>query len=84
MKYRPAPKPFLPTIHDALAIDRMKEGSILVHAHGKGIEKRWFVIPGGPITDDTAESIRSRPDVTPQNDGLFPGQDQTWRMEVSK
>lgn len=80
MRYAKAPQPHIPTLHDRLAIDRMRDGGVLVHMHGKTSEKQWYVIPGGPISDETAEKIKKRPDIIGQKDGLSPGHDQTWRM----
>jgi hypothetical protein len=81
MRFPKAPPPHTPTVHDELALDRMRDGGVLVHMHGKASEKQWFVIPGGPVTDTTADRIKKRPDVIGQHDGLFPGHHQTWRMQ---
>jgi hypothetical protein len=80
-KYPKAPPPHQPTMPDDLALDCLRDGAALVHMHGKAAEKQWFVVPGGPVTDATADRIRKRPDVIGQHDGLFPGHDQTWRMQ---
>lgn len=80
MAFRPAPKPLLVTISESRALDCMRDGSALVHMHGKSSEKHWFIVPGGPVDDKTSERIRARPDVVGQKDGLFPNHDQTWRM----
>jgi hypothetical protein len=80
MRYPKAPAPHLAAMPDDLAIDHMRDGGVLVHMHGKASEKQWFVVPGGPVTDATADRILKRPDVIGQRDGLFPGHDQTWRL----
>jgi hypothetical protein len=41
---------------------------------------RWFIIPGGEVSAETAAKIRKMPQVAPSKDGLFPGLDQTWRF----
>jgi hypothetical protein len=61
------------------AFDRMRTGSRLVHMHARG-GHNWFVVPGGAVTDDVATKIRSHTSVVAQEDGLFPGLSQTWRM----
>jgi hypothetical protein len=62
------------------AIDRIRDGAVLVHMHGKEGERRWFVVPGGAVTDETAARITEHPQVRSGHDGLFPQHDQTWRM----
>jgi hypothetical protein len=80
-KYPQAPAPLLTTMDDDLALDHLRDGGVLVHMHGKANERQWYVIPGGPVTDTTAEKIKQRPDIIGQKDGLWPGFDQTWRMQ---
>jgi hypothetical protein len=41
---------------------------------------RFFVVPGGPVTAETAQEIIAMPNVIPGNDGLFPNHDQTWSI----
>jgi hypothetical protein len=48
--------------------------------HGQG-RREWFVVPGGPVNDETADRIINHPSVIGGKDGLFPNHDQTWRME---
>jgi hypothetical protein len=40
----------------------------------------YFIAPGGPVSLEVAEKIKSHPLVHPMQDGLFPGHDQTWRI----
>jgi len=61
------------------ALELMRAGSALVHMHGTP-QTEWFIVPGGPVSDITAEKIRSHALVKGQADGLFPKLDQTWRM----
>jgi hypothetical protein len=58
------------------AIDLMRLGSVLICTNGSG----WCVAPGGLVTDEIAKKIKARPDVAGQQDALFPGLHQTWRM----
>jgi hypothetical protein len=63
------------------ALQRMQTGSRLVHMHGKPDGRHWFVVPGGAVTDAVADAIKNHPSIIGQRDGLFPGLDQTWRMQ---
>jgi hypothetical protein len=38
----------------------------------------WFVVPGGPISADTAHMIIAQRNVIGQKDAMFPGLHQTW------
>ena len=40
----------------------------------------WFIVPGGAVSDQTAKKILARPDVHVFDDGLFPGNPQTFRI----
>ena len=39
-----------------------------------------YIVPGGYVAPETAEKIKAHPLVHASHDGLFPGQDQTWRL----
>jgi hypothetical protein len=41
-------------------------------------ERRWYVVPGGAVSESTAAKIIAQSNVIAQHDGLFPGMDQTW------
>jgi hypothetical protein len=41
---------------------------------------RWFIVPGGLVSDATAEKILARPDVHVFDDGLFPNNPQSYRI----
>jgi hypothetical protein len=42
---------------------------------------QWFILPeGGAVRDQDAEKILARTDIKGQQDALFPGLDQTFRM----
>ena len=67
------------------AIEKMRrEGTRLVcmvtDASQEGVAH--YVIPGGYVTPDVAEKIKSHPLVVSGHDGLFPGHAQTWRMNL--
>jgi hypothetical protein len=62
------------------ALSCMRTGSRLVCMHGG--RHRWFVLPGGAVSDQVAAEIREHPSVVGGNDGLFPQHDQTWRMRT--
>jgi hypothetical protein len=41
--------------------------------------EKWFLVPGGQVTIETAEKIKRMPQVAPSYDALFPNMSQTWR-----
>lgn len=41
----------------------------------------FYVVPGGRVNRDDAQKILLRPDIIEFDDGLFPGNPQSWRME---
>jgi hypothetical protein len=41
---------------------------------------RWYIVPGGAVSDQTAKKILARPDVHVFDDGLFPNNPQTFRI----
>lgn len=65
------------------AIELMRnQRSALVKMHTSASTEgfAWYVIPGGPVSQEVAVSLLARPDIKPGQDGLWPSQDQTWRM----
>lgn len=40
----------------------------------------FYVVPGGRINRDDAQKIIQRPDCQQFDDGLFPGNPQSWRL----
>jgi hypothetical protein len=63
----------------AKAADLMRAGGVLTRLntnHGP----RWYIVPGGEVTDKIATELLERPDVQPNGDGLFPGISQTFRL----
>lgn len=66
----------------AKALDLMRiPGTRLVQVHESGNGRVYYVIPGGPVTDEIAEKIKAHPLVVAGKDGLFPGHSQTWRIK---
>jgi hypothetical protein len=41
---------------------------------------QYFIVPGGPVDDQTAQKIKDHPQIRAGKDGLFPGMEQTWRI----
>jgi hypothetical protein len=74
----PKPKVYTMSLDDALAALRQPD-HLLVVLHGKA-RPEWFVMPGGPVTEQTARRILERPDVQPHDTGLLPGHPQSWRL----
>ena len=71
MRDRPLP--------EAFALELMRKGNPLTKMHTHN-GMRWFVVPGGQVTDTVARSILARPDVQPRDSGLFPGCEQTFQL----
>jgi hypothetical protein len=67
------------TLSETFALELMREGKLLMRMHTVN-GARWFVVPGGKITDSVAKRILARPDVQPHDNGLFPGCEQTFRL----
>jgi hypothetical protein len=67
------------TLSESFALDLMREGKPLMRMHTvHGM--RWFIVPGGQVTDSVAGRILARRDVQPRDSGLFPGCDQTFQL----
>lgn len=63
------------------AVDLMSTGSLLMQMNKSGDAVAWYLVPGGEIPEDIAESLKKMSNVNPNNDGLFPGVSQTWKMQ---
>lgn len=63
------------------AFDLMSTGSLLMQMNKTGDAKAWYLIPGGEIDDVVAQDLLKLPNIKPNNDGLFPGISQTWKMK---
>jgi len=40
----------------------------------------FYVVPGGRVNRDDAQKILKRPDIIEFDDGLFPGNPQSWKI----
>ena len=60
--------------------DRMRAGATLMKMHSRTGPK-WYVVPGGgKVDEEVAKKVIAEPDVHPQQDGLFPGIHQSYRI----
>ena len=75
---RSHPKKQSLTEWDALKLLRQPD-HLLQLMHTKGGQE-FFVMPGGPVTKETAQKILGRPDVQPFESGLFPDCPQSWKL----
>jgi|RhiMetdeSRZDD1v2_1073273.scaffolds.fasta_scaffold84704_3 hypothetical protein len=57
----------------------MRVGHPLMQMHTP-TGKSWFIVPGGEVSNADAKTLLERPDVQPNQDGLFPGISQTWKV----
>ncbi len=62
------------------AVDLMHEGSLLMQMNKSGDAKAWYLVPGEEVSDDVAQAIQAMANVHANEDGLFPGISQTWKM----
>ena len=67
------------TIKASEAADLMRLGSVMRQMHTRH-GRKYFLIPGGEITDRVAAELLERPDIQPDNDGLFADTAQTFRL----
>lgn len=72
-------------LRDALELMRVDGHALmLMHANhskpGDPSGLAYYIVPGGYINATDAKKIIARDDVRPNEDGLFPGCTQTWRM----
>ena len=70
----------LPKVTERAAVELMRAGRrclVQMHTH-RGV--KWFLVPGGEIRNELAETLLARPDIQPSHDGLFPGISQTYRF----
>lgn len=63
------------------ALDMMSTGSLLMQMNKPGDMPAWYLVPGGEIDEVVAKDLLKMENVKPNNDGLFPGISQTWRMK---
>jgi hypothetical protein len=62
------------------ALSLLRKGSRLMLMRVSGDQSEYYVIPGGKIFRGNAEKIIARPDMHLFDDGLFPGNPQSWKM----
>jgi hypothetical protein len=65
------------------AIQMMRERGarrMLMHSNQSPEGLAHYIVPGGYVEPDVAEKIKAHPLVSASGDGLFPGNDQTWRL----
>lgn len=53
---------------------------MLMHTNGSPDGHAYYIVPGGYIEPETAKKIMARDDVMAQDDGLFPGHAQSWKL----
>jgi hypothetical protein len=42
----------------------------------------FYIVPGGRVDRTAAQKILKRPDIMEFDDGLFPGNPQSWRLQT--
>lgn len=55
----------------------MRAGARLMRMHTVNGMK-WYLVPGGEVSEEIANNLIKEPDIKPGNDGMFPGISQTW------
>lgn len=84
-RIRPLPNEKTLCLRDALELMRV-EGHRLMLMHtnkakpGDPAGKAYYLVPGGYVNATDTQKIIRRDDVRPNEDGLFPGCSQSWRM----
>jgi hypothetical protein len=70
-----------PSLQKALELMR-RPGTRLVKMFTNASPEGYahYIVPGGIVSADTAAKIKAHPLVMASKDGLWPGQDQTWRL----
>jgi hypothetical protein len=67
------------SIHKAMDLMRGRDVH-LIQVNGRG-QPQWFIVPnGGRVDPKVAEQIKTHPQVRGEEDGIWPGLSQTWRM----
>jgi hypothetical protein len=65
------------------ALDMMRRpGTRLVKMYTNAAREGFahYIVPGGYVAPEIADKIKAHPLVRCSHDGLFPGQDQTWKL----
>jgi hypothetical protein len=67
------------SIHKAMNLMR-ERGAHLIQTNGKG-SPQWWIAPNGERVDPkVAEQIKAHPQIKGDEDCMWPGLSQTWRM----
>lgn len=61
------------------ALELMRKGSYLMKSY-EGQDIIHYIVKGGYVELDVAKKLKEHNQVVPNNDGVFPGNDQTWRI----
>jgi len=65
--------------HKALDLMR-RPGAHLIQTNGRG-QPQWFIVPsGGRVDPEIAAQLTTHPQVRGDEDGLWPGHSQVWRI----
>jgi hypothetical protein len=68
-------------IDERYAVELMRDGRRhLVQMHMR-FGMKWFLVPGGEVSDKVAQALLAHPRIQPSNDGLFPGISQTYKFK---
>ena len=71
------------TLNFNKAIERLRQpGCVLVDMKAPNTEfgRQFFVVPGGPVTDEMAQKILAHPLCHEVDNGLFPGIPQSYSL----
>jgi hypothetical protein len=67
------------SIHRAMDLMRRRDAH-LIQVNGRG-QPQWFIAPsGGRVDPKVAAEIKAHPQVRGDEDGIWPGLSQVWRM----
>jgi hypothetical protein len=67
------------TLNDAMKLMRRPDAR-MIQTNMQSRAEHW-ITPGIYVDPALAEQIKAHPQVRAGKDGMFPGMDQTWRME---
>lgn len=57
-----------------------KSGTRMMVMHSNDGD-HFYIVPGGRVDRAAAQKILKRPDIMEFDDGLFPGNPQSWRLQ---
>jgi len=67
-------------IRERTAVELIRDRNVCLAQMHTRHGPRWYLIPGGEVSEQTAKRIRDMPQVAGSHDGLFPNINQTWRF----